>query len=248
MNELAAAAPEIREDESGPLRARIEAQRDTDHLHPAVMAKEVHDFPLQGRHRSEADRHRLGGWTTGIFGGRWMRANRPGQGIVCGYQYGAIGPDLAMMIGAGAAVQRGVGPQAPYKGAPACASRATPESPTACSSSIRPRSTRSRSSPWSTTTTWGMWSAAIGSPRSMHMYLFQENSALRQDGRGWARAASIADARGVPRGAGTQLPHRRAGKPSTLINVQALKEFTSARLYPPGPRLNAEPSIGGVAH
>ena len=91
----------------------------TDHLHPAVMAKEVHDFLYKGDIDPKQTVTGCGGWTTGLFAGRWLRANRPGQGVVCGYQYGAIGPDLAMMIGASAAVQRGVGPQAPYKGAPA---------------------------------------------------------------------------------------------------------------------------------
>lgn len=35
---------------------------------------------------------------------------------------------------------------------------------------------------------------------------------------------------------------------STVINVQALKEFTSARNYPPGVALNPEPGVGAFAH
>ena len=35
---------------------------------------------------------------------------------------------------------------------------------------------------------------------------------------------------------------------STLINVQALKEFTSGKDYPPGIALNPEPGVGGFAH
>jgi glyoxylate carboligase len=38
-------------------------------------------------------------WASGIFAGRWLRANRPGQSVACAYQYGAIGPDMAMMVG-----------------------------------------------------------------------------------------------------------------------------------------------------
>src|SRR5579884_2823785 len=89
------------------------------YLHPAVIGKEVHDFLYKGDIDPKATVTGLGGWTIGMFGGRWLRSYRPGQQVCCGYQYGAIGPDLAMMIGASAAVQRGVGPQAPYKGAPA---------------------------------------------------------------------------------------------------------------------------------
>jgi len=35
---------------------------------------------------------------------------------------------------------------------------------------------------------------------------------------------------------------------STLINCQAIKEFTSGRDYPPGVNLNPEPGCGAVAH
>ena len=35
---------------------------------------------------------------------------------------------------------------------------------------------------------------------------------------------------------------------STLINVQALKEFTSAQNYPPGNIINPEPGVGALAH
>lgn len=47
-----------------------------------------------------------------------MRAYRPAQSIVPPYQYGAIGPDMAMMMGVNAAMQRGVGPQKGYEGTP----------------------------------------------------------------------------------------------------------------------------------
>jgi hypothetical protein len=35
---------------------------------------------------------------------------------------------------------------------------------------------------------------------------------------------------------------------STLINVQALKEFTSGKDYPPGNIINPEPGVGALAH
>ncbi len=111
-------AAEIRKKLSGQYELGVKYSKDTGRLHPAVLCKEVHDFFYKGDIDPKQTVIGGGGWTIGVHIGRWQRAYRPGQGIVCPYQYGAIGPDLAMMIGASAAVQRGVGPQAPYQGAP----------------------------------------------------------------------------------------------------------------------------------
>src|SRR5208282_2024675 len=119
VNELAAARKKFEDINLGHYALGLKHSASTDHLHPAVMAKEVHDFLYKGDIDPRQTVTGLGGWTIGNSAGRWLRSYRPGQFIPCGYQYGAIGPDLAMMIGASAAVQRGVGPQAPYKGAPA---------------------------------------------------------------------------------------------------------------------------------
>src|ERR1035437_5546773 len=93
----------VGEIESRSLRPRLEAFLFDQHLHPAVMAKEIHDFFYKGEIDPKQTVTGSGGWTTGLFAGRWLRANHPGQGVVCAYQYGAIGPDMAMMIGAGGA-------------------------------------------------------------------------------------------------------------------------------------------------
>ena len=83
----------------------------------------------------------------------------------------------------------------------------------------------------------------------MHMYLFQQN--LRYD--------KMAEGVGV-RGEYVRTPEELKAalarsyqaadkdKVSTLINCQAIKEFTSARDYPPGVSLNPEPGCGAVAH
>jgi thiamine pyrophosphate-dependent acetolactate synthase large subunit-like protein len=228
----------------------LKYSRDTDHVHPAVMAKEVHDFLYEGDLDPKQTVIGVGGWTSGLFSGRWVRSFRPGQGIVCAYQYGAIGPDLAMMIGAGAAVQRGIGPQEPYQGAPvfcitsdAGAAYSLFELDTAAKYQIPVVALIYNNN------SWGMWPSAVRSPRSMHMYLFQEN--LRYD--------KMAEALGA-RGEYVRTPEQlRASlargyeiaakeRVSTVINVQALKEFTSARAYPPGVALNPEPGVGAVAH
>ena len=85
-----------------------------------------------------------------------------------------------MIIGAGAAVQRGMGPQAPYKGAPvmvvssdAGSAYSMFELDTAAKYKIPVIAVIYNNN------SWGMWPSAVGSARSMHMYLFQEN--LRYD-------------------------------------------------------------------
>jgi thiamine pyrophosphate-dependent acetolactate synthase large subunit-like protein len=170
--------------------------------------------------------------------------------VVCAYQYGAIGPDLAMMIGAGAAVQRGVGPQAPYKGAPALVVTSDAgiaysmfELDTAAKYKIPIISVIYNNN------SWGMWPSAVSSARSMHMYLFQEN--LRYDKMAEGLGARGEYVRSVDEmRAALQRSYDAAAKQgvSTLINVQALKEFTSGKDYPPGIALNAEPGVGAFAH
>ncbi len=223
---------------------------DTGYIHPAVIAKETHDFLYKGSIDPKQTVVGSGGWTSGLYAGRWLRAHRPGQAITCAYQYGAIGPDLAMMIGAGAAVQRGVGPQQPYQGAPvlcitsdAGAAYSMFELDTAAKYGIPIIGIVYNNN------SWGMWPSAVGSARTMHIYLFQEN--LRYD--------KVAEGLGI-RGEYAQTPDQfkaalarsyevaKNEKISTLINCQAIKEFTSAKDYPPGVSLNPEPGVGAVAH
>lgn len=222
----------------------------TNHLHPAVIGKEVHDFLYKGELDPKQTVTGLGGWTIGNYTGRWLRANRPGQGIVCAYQYGAIGPDLAMVIGAGAAVQRGVGPQAPYKGAPVLC--VTSDAGIAYSMFELETASKYKIPVINlvyNNNSWGMWPNAVTSARSMHMYVFQEN--LRYD-----KMAEGLGARGeyvrTPEElrAALKRSYQAAAKDglSTLINCQALKEFTSAKDYPPGNAMNPEPGCGAFAH
>lgn len=248
--ELASARQKFEKTNLDHYELGLKHSRATNHVHPAVMAKEVHDFLYKGDIDPKQTVTGSGGWTSGIFAGRWLRAFRPGQGVACGYQYGAIGPDLAMMIGAGAAVQRGVGPQAPYKGAPvlvitsdASIAYSMFELDTAAKYKIPVIAVVYNNN------SWGMWPSAVGSARSMHMYLFQEN--LRYD--------KMAEGLGA-RGEYVQTPEElraalqrsyqaaKTESASTLINVQALKEFTSGRDYAPGIALPPEPGVGAFSH
>jgi acetolactate synthase-1/2/3 large subunit len=228
----------------------VKYSKDTDHLHPAVMGKETNDFLYKGDIDPKATIAGAGGWTAGLYGGRWLRSHRPAQGIIPAYQYAAIGPDLAMMIGASAAVKEGVGPQAPYKGAPgfcitsdAGAAYSMFELDTANKYGIPIICVVYNNN------SWGMWPAASRSPRSMHMYLFQENLRYDKIAEGLGINGEYArNAEQYREALGRAYKLATDENVSTVINVQALKEFTSARDYPPGVSMNPEPGVGAVAH
>jgi acetolactate synthase-1/2/3 large subunit len=228
----------------------VKYSKDTNHLHPAVLCKEVHDF----FHKGDIDPKQTvtggGGWTIGVNFGRWQRAYRPGQGIVCPYQYGAIGPDLAMMIGASAAVQRGVGAQAPYQGAPTvCVS-----SDAGIAYSLFELDTAAKYKLpvigiIYNNDCWGMWPSAVSSARSMHLYLFQQNLRYDQMAEGLgARGEYVRTPEELREALHRSYQAATKERLSTLINCQGMKDFTSARRYPPGVALNPEPGCGAVAH
>lgn len=250
VTEVAAARKAFEDQNDEVYKLGLKYSKDTNHLHPAVIAKRTQDFLYNGDIDPKATVTGAGGWTSGLYAGRYLRANRPAQAIVPAYQYAAIGPDLSMMIGASAAVQRGIGPQAAYKGAPALC--ITSDAGAAYSMFELDTATKYNIPIIAiiyNNNSWGMWPAAIRSARSMHMYLFQEN--LRYD--------KIAEGLGV-RGEYVRTPDQFSAalarsyklaadeQLSTVINCQALKEFTSARDYPPGVSLNPEPGVGAVAH
>ena len=201
------------------------------------MAKEVHDFLYKGDIDPKQTVPGCGGWTTGIFAGRWLRANRPGQGVACAYQYGAIGPDMAMMIGASAAVQRGVGPQAPYKGAP----RLVVTSDAGIAYSMFELDTAAKYKIPIIAVVYNNNSLGHVAQRGglgrapCTCTCSRRTCATTRWPRAWARAASTCTTPEDLRDA-LKRSYQIASKEnvSTLINVQALKEFTSGRDYPPG--------------
>lgn len=249
-DEIAAARQKYIKTINDQVELGIKYSNQTNHLHPSVIAREVHDFFYKGNIDPKQTVMGGGGWTIGNFMGRWTRAYRPGQVITCGYQYGAIGPDVAMTIGAGAAVQRGIGPQAPYKGAPVCCV----SSDAGIAYSLFELDTAQKYkipiiAVIYNNNSWGMWPQAVGSARSMHMYLFQEN--LRYDkmaeGLG-ARGEYVHTQQELKDALARSYTAAVKENASTLINCQALKEFTSAREYPPGNFMNPEPGPGAFAH
>jgi thiamine pyrophosphate-dependent acetolactate synthase large subunit-like protein len=219
-------------------------------LHPSVIGKELNDFLYHGK---IDPRQTLTGWG----GFSWqrstvpmLRANRPGQEIVCPYQFGAIGPDVAMMIGSAVAVKDGVGPQQPYKGAPSvCLTTDAGMGFTLVELDTAVKYKVPLITIVYNNNCWGTWTSTAGVPRAMHLHLFQENirydrmaEALGAHGEyvrtpeelraALARSYDIAAKQGVP----------------SLINVQSRKEFSSAREFPPGGGMGFEPGITGFQH
>ena len=250
INEIAAAKAKWEKQNLDHYELGVKHSNDTGYLHPAVMAKEVHDFLYKGDIDPKQTVTGCGGWTSGLFAGRWLRAYRPGQSTCCPYQYGAIGPDLAMMIGAGAAVQRGLGPQAPYKGAPVLCVTSDAglayslfEFDTAAKYKIPVICVAYNND------SWGMWPNAVASARSMHMYLFQQHLRYDQLAQGLGARGDYVRTQDELKAA-LKRAYQSAAKESasTLINVQAIKEFTSGRNYAPGVALNPEPGVAALTH
>jgi thiamine pyrophosphate-dependent acetolactate synthase large subunit-like protein len=219
-------------------------------LHPAVIARDTQNFIDTHPEGRLGIATGIGGWTMGLFAGRYMRAYRPGQEIVPAYQYGAIGPDMAMMMGVSCAVQRGVGPQKGYQGIPTICLT----SDAGAAYSLFELDTAIKYG-WPTITVvynnnaWGVWTNAGRSARSLQMYLFQEN--LRYDQMAQALGARGDYVRTPEEFRAALARAYKAGrdeKASTLINCQAIKEFTVGRDYPPGIALPIEPGVGAVAH
>ena len=230
----------------------LKYSRDTNSLHPFVLCKEVHDFLYKGDIDPKQTVTGWGGNMIGFGSMRWLRANRPGQEIPVVYQFGPMGPDLAMMLGAGVAVQRGVGPQAAYKGAPVVVVTGDAgmgfsllELDTFAKYKVPVICIVYNNDAWGTFP----FALSMNTPRALHMYLFQES--IRYD-----RMAEELGARGeyvrTPEElrAALRRSYDAAAKQnfSTLINCQGIKEFNVDKLYPPGLSFAPEPGVGAVSH
>lgn len=228
----------------------LKYSRDTNALHPFVLCKEVHDFLYKGEIDPKQTVTGWGGHMIGYGSMRWLRANRPGQEVTVVYQFGAMGPDLAMMMGPAVAVQRGIGPHAAYQGAPVVV--VTGDAGMAYSLLELDTFVKYKLPVICivyNNDCWGTYTMATSTPRAMHMYLFQED--LRYD--------KIAENLGT-RGEYVRTPEelRAALKRSydaadrqgysTLINCRGLGDFNLSNLYPPGLDFSPEPGVGAIKH
>jgi thiamine pyrophosphate-dependent acetolactate synthase large subunit-like protein len=247
--ELAAARKKFEDQNDEYYALGLKYSQQTGSIHPAVTGKVMADFLYRGGIPREQTTYVQGGWTGAGYTRRWMRAFRPGQFNNAPYQYYPIGPDVGHLLGAGAAMQLGTGPQKAYQGSPvfgftgdAGIAYSVMEFDTLTKYKIPAIMTVHNNN------TWGMVTAAT-TPRSAHMYLFQEN--LRYD--------KIAEALGA-RGEYVTTPEQYKAalqraydaavrdKASTLINVQSSRQFLT-NAFPPGaqPR-NVEPGVTAYTH
>jgi len=228
----------------------LKYSRDTNALHPFVLCKEVHDFLYKGTIDPKQTVTGWGGHMIGWGCMRWLRANRPGQEVTVVYQFGAMGPDLAMMMGAAVAVERGIGPHAPYQGAPVVV--VTGDAGMAYSLLELDTFVKYKLPVICivyNNDCWGTFTMATSTPRAAHLYLFQED--LRYD-----RIAENLGARGeyvrTPEELRAALKRsydaaERQGY-STLINCRGLGDFNLENLYPPELGFSPEPGVGAIKH
>ncbi len=239
-DEIAAARKAFDDQSEEYYNLGLQYSADTESIHPAVIGKHLQDFLYHGDIAPDQTTVVSGGYGIGRYTRRYLRAYRPGQICNGAYQYGAIGPDIGYTVGVGAAVQNGVGPQAPYKGAPivgitgdAGAAYSIMEFETLGKYRIPAIMIVYNNN------AWGVWTsgAGRGAVRAQHMYLFQEN----------LRYEKIAEALGC-NGEYVTSPEQmtpaleRAYKLasdegiSTLINCQGKKEFWTNQYPPSMPR------------
>ena len=250
VNEVAAAKQKWENAQLAMNETYLKYSHDTNTLHPFVLCKEVHDFLYKGAIDPKQTVVVWGGNMIGFGAMRWVRSYRPGQAVPAVYQFGPMGPDLAMGIGAAAAVQRGVGPQAPYQGAPTVVITGDAgmgfglvEMDTASKYNLPLIVVVYNNN------CWGSFTMAANTPRAIHMYMFQEN--LRYD-----KAAEVFGARGeyvhTPEELRAALKRSydvaAKEKISTLINCQGTRDFNLGKLFPPALGFAPEPGVGGMTH
>lgn len=254
-DELAAAraAFEAENDEHYRLGLKHSAQADC--VHPAVIAKGLSDLLYEGKLPKEQTTVVSGGYGIARYARRRLRAYRPGQICNGAYQYGAIGPDIGYTVGVGAAVQQGAGPQAAYQGAPVVG--ITGDAGFAYSAMEIETLSKYRIPAVIVVynnNAWGVWrSGASGgrsdTARAQHMYLFQENLRYEKIGEALgARGEYVTRAEDFLPALSRSYEIAAADGISTVLNCQAIKEFTSARDYPPGHLQKVEPGCMAYYH
>jgi thiamine pyrophosphate-dependent acetolactate synthase large subunit-like protein len=222
----------------------------SDAVHPAVIAKELGDFLYRGALPPEQTTIASGGFGIARFVRRELRAFRPGQVMNGAYQYGAIGPDVGYAVGVAAAVQLGVGPQAPYQGHPIiCTTGDAGFGYTAMEIDTMAKYRLPVVVIVYNNNAWGTWTGATRDARAMPIHLFQEN--LRYD--------KLAEALGghgeyVTRPAEFRPALERAyqvaqrDRRPAVINCQGTKEFWDRDAYPPGALGKIEPGVMSYYH
>ena len=254
-DELAAARAAFEAENDEHYRLGLEYSEQAGCIHPAVIAKGISDLLYSGSIPKEQTTVVSGGYGIARYTRRRLRAYRPGQICNGAYQYGAIGPDIGYTVGVGASVQQGAGPQAPYKGSPVLA--VTGDAGFAYSAMEVETLSKYRIPAVLVVynnNAWGVWrSGASGgrgdTARAQHMYLFQENLRYEKIGEALgARGEYVTKAGDFAPALKRSYEIAAAEGISTVINCQSIKEFWSARDYPPGLLQKVEPGCMAYYH
>ena len=254
-DELAAARAAFETENDEHYRLGVGHSEQTGCVHPAVIAKGIDDLLYQGDIPKEQTTVISGGYGIARYTRRRIRAYRPGQVCNGAYQYGAIGPDVGYTVGVGAAVQQGTGPQAPYRGAPVLA--VTGDAGFAYSGMEIETLSKYRIPAVVVVynnNAWGVWRSGESGGRSdtaraQHMYLFQENLRYEKIGEALgARGEYVTAAADFLPALKRSYDIAARERISTVINCQSIKEFSSARDYPPGHLQKVEPGCMAYYH
>ena len=205
----------------------------SEHVHPAVIGWELNKFLYHGNIAREEIVTGTNGFGTLLYMMHYLRAFRPGQVFVPCYQFGNIANSIGMSTGVAAAVKKGIGYQADYRGSPViCVS-----SDAGFGQQMGELETQARYKLPVIHIVYNnnSWGRSGGTSPEAHMYLLQEN--IRYD--------KVAEALGmhgeyVTRGEDFATALERCyrltateGIP-TCINCQGIKEFGDKTKYPPG--------------
>jgi thiamine pyrophosphate-dependent acetolactate synthase large subunit-like protein len=221
-----------------------------DAVHPAVIARELGDFLYRGNLPKEQTTIASGGYGIARYVRRELRGFRPGQIMNGAYQYAAIGPDVGYAVGVAAAVQLGVGPQAPYQGHPIiCTTGDGGIGYTLMEIDTLAKYKLPAVVIVYNNNAWGTWVQAVREPRALPIHLFQEN--LRYDkvaealGGHGEYVATPAEFRPALERAYAVAAKER--KPA-VINCQGRKEFWDREKFPPGSLGKIEPGVMSYYH
>ena len=254
-DELAGARKAFEEQNDEYYQAGLKHSADASAVHPAVIAHDLAAFLYDGKIAKEQTTVVSGGFGIGRYTRRYLRAFRPGQICNGAYQYGAIGPDVGYCVGAGAAVQQGAGPQAPYKGSPVVG--ITGDAGFAYSAMEMETLSKYRIPVVLivyNNNAWGVWrfgqsGGRQNNARTYHLYLFQENLRYEKIGEALGvRGEYVSRAEDFRPALERSYEIAAAEGISTVVNCQAIKEFWSSRDYPPGFLQKVEPGCMSYFH
>jgi len=218
-------------------------------VHPAVIGKEIYEFFFNGYIDPKQTVTGSGGFTHQRYIPPRFRAYRPGQTIITLYQMGALGTAIPMMIGATAAIVQGAGVQKEYKGAPVVVQCGDSELgysllelETAVIYKLPLIVIVYNNNCWGTL-------FSTNSQAAKQLHLMRENTRydimaeqLGVHGEYVNKPEDIAQA--------LRRCYEIAARESRpcLINIQAIREFSSPELYPPGYTTVPEPGIASYQH